>query len=341
VIQQKKYQVALVGLGRAGRFHIQSLQAISGMRLAHVIDTDPERAEEVALDQECQWSTNLDAILESPDIDAVIVASPTREHFSQIMMALDAGKAVFTEKPLGASLPEIDACFNQASSMGLPLFVGFNRRFDPSFASLAEKCHMGAVGIPQFIRITSRDSPLPSVDYIRQSHGIFHDCIVHDLDMLRFITKEDPLEIYALGSSFIDGIGALNDYDNVLVTLRYPGGLLASIDVNRFAAYGYDQRIEVFGNSGMVQAENRAPTSTVLSHSQGIVRPPIEYSFPSRYRDAYRLEMERFLTCLQHNQPAPISHHEVRMSFILCESAEQSCRESRPIRMDALPISIP
>ncbi len=337
VSTKEKLNVALIGLGRAGQFHLQSLRMISGLHLVAVADVDESRAAHTALEERCRSTTEWMDVIHSEDVDGVIIASPTHCHFEQITAALDNGKAVFTEKPLGTSLEQIDACFSMAADKHLPLFVGFNRRFDPTFASLAGNCQEGVAGRLQCIRVTSRDSPLPTMDYIRHSHGIFHDCIVHDFDMLRYITRRDPVEIYATGSSFVEEIGAMGDFDNVMVTLRYPDGLLASIDVNRFASYGYDQRIEVFGDKGMIQAENRTPSSTVIADREGFTRPAIEYSFPTRYREAYRLELEAFLKCMKEKSAPPVTHHDVRMSFVLCELGETACRENRPIRVDSHP----
>ena len=330
-------KIALLGLGRAGKFHIQSIQSIPGISLRCVVDVDESLAKRLAKDLECDYSTDVEGPLGQADVDAVIVASPTHEHYGQISAALKAGKAVFTEKPLGSSLEEIDSCFGLAKRSELPLFVGFNRRFDPSFSSLARGVKEGQVGVLQMLRVTSRDSPLPTMDYIKTSHGIFHDCIVHDFDMLRFITGVDPVEIYSVGSSFVEGISALGDLDNVLVALKYDGGMIASIDVNRFSSYGYDQRIEVFGSKGMLQAENRSPVSTVLSSGDGLLRPTIEHSFPTRYREAYRQELVAFGDCLREGAPVPVTHEDVRMSFILSELGEQSHREARPLRVSDHP----
>ena len=330
-------KIALLGLGRAGKFHIQSIQSIPGISLRCVVDVDESLAKRLAKELECNYATNVDGPLGQEDIDAVIVASPTHEHYGQILAALGAGKAVFTEKPLGSSLEEIDSCFGLAKRNELPLFVGFNRRFDPSFSSLARGVKEGQVGVIQMLRVTSRDSPLPTMDYIKTSHGIFHDCIVHDFDMLRFITGEDPVEIYSVGSSFVEGISALGDLDNVLVALKYDSGIIASIDVNRFSSYGYDQRIEVFGSNGMLQAENRSPVSTVLSSGEGLLRPTIEHSFPTRYREAYRQELVVFSDCLREGTPLPVTHEDVRMSFILSELGEQSHREGRSLHVSDHP----
>ena len=327
----EKLNIALFGLGRAGKFHIQSIQSIPELNLKCVMDLDESVAKRVAKDLECDYSTNIDDPLGQNDIDAVIIATPTNEHHKQIEATLKANKPVFSEKPLGNSLTEIDSCFELAEKTDLPLFVGFNRRFDPSFSSLASEVKASKVGQLQMLRVTSRDSPLPTMDYISKSNGIFHDCIVHDFDMLRFITGKDPVEIYTLGSSFVEEIRALNDLDNVLVALKYDNGMIASIDVNRFASYGYDQRIEVFGSKGMLQAENRLPITTLLSNNDGLLKPKIEHSFPTRYREAYQRELEAFRDCILQGVPTPITHQDVRMSFILSELGERSYTENKPL----------
>ena len=328
---QEKLNIALFGLGRAGKFHIQSIQSIPELNLKYVMDLNESVAKRVAKNLECSYSTDIDEPLSQNDIDAVIIATPTKEHHQQIQSALKANKPVFSEKPLGNSLNEIDSCFELAKQTNLPLFIGFNRRFDPSFSSLASDVKDSKVGQLQMLRVTSRDSPLPTMDYISKSNGIFHDCIVHDFDMLRFITGKDPVEIYTLGSSFVEEIKALNDLDNVLVALKYDNGMIASIDVNRFASYGYDQRIEVFGSEGMLQAENRLPITTLLSTNIGLLKPKIEHSFPTRYREAYQKELESFKDCVLKGIPVPITHHDVRMSFILSELGEKSYNENKPL----------
>lgn len=331
----KPFNVALCGLGRAGCFHLQSIRQLPQIQLGYVVDIHENRAKEVGAQFDCPHATSIEPALSDTSIDAVIVATPTGDHYAQILASLKAGKSVFTEKPLGNGLSEIEDCYAASRAANRALFVGFNRRFDPSFAELAKQVRQGSIGTPQLMRLTSRDSPLPTMDYIRTSHGIFHDCIVHDLDMLRFITGQDPVEVYAIGSNFVDSIRELNDLDNVLVTLKYASGLLASIDVNRFASYGYDQRIEAFGNKGMLQAENRSPRSTVYSTEAGVTRPTIEHSFPTRYREAYVEELRLFHECVSTNTPLPITEKDVLVSHLLCDKAEQSYKEGKPVAVQA------
>jgi len=328
------FRLALVGLGRAGQFHLQSIRQLAELELGYVVDADQGLAEQIATAHGCPGSNDFSLALRDPTLHGVIIATPTGAHYSQILQALEAGKAVFTEKPLGETLEQIRKCYALAEKVERPLMVGFNRRFDPTFSSLATQVVAGSIGRPMMVRITSRDSPLPTLEYLKTSHGIFHDCIVHDLDILRFITREDPVEIYAVGSNFVPEIEAIKDLDNVIVTLKYKSGLLATIDVNRLATYGYDQRIEAFGDKGMLQAENRSATSTVLSNAEGVGRPKIEHSFPSRYREAYVEELRAFAKTLKEPSKCPITEEDVRTSHQLCDAAEQSYREQKPIKIE-------
>jgi myo-inositol 2-dehydrogenase/D-chiro-inositol 1-dehydrogenase len=327
----KPIRVALIGLGRAGQFHLQSLRSMEGMQLVSVVDHDANLANEVASRHHCSAHTQLESALDDPELEAVIIASPTGAHYEQILMALRAGKAVLTEKPLGENIEQIRACYQQARQAECSLLVGFNRRFDPTFASLASQVRQGQIGTPMLVRITSRDSPLPSMDYLKTSHGIFHDCLVHDLDMLRFVTGQDPIEVHAMGSNFVADIASIGDLDNVLLSLRYESGMLASIDANRFACYGYDQRIEAFGSLGMLQAENRSATSTALSSADGVQRPVIEHSFPSRYREAYLQELVAFEQAIRRPDTCPITEEDVTTSHRLCDAALESYKLGQPV----------
>ena len=327
-------RIALFGLGRAGKFHLQSLRLASDLKLVYAVDVDERLARKVAAQHDCQWSTDRSAVLKDASIDAVIVATPTHTHYDYIIESLQAGKAVFTEKPLGIGMKEIDDCYQKAAEAELPLFLGFNRRFDPSFADLARRVREGEIGQIQILKTTSRDSPLPTIDYIKTSHGIFHDCIVHDLDLVRFISQQDPIEVFSYGSSFIPEIGAVGDIDTVLVSLKFPSGLLSSIDISRHAVYGYDQRLEAFGDRGMVQAENRSPLSTRVSGIEAVSSPPIEFSFPTRYREAYLRELEVFRDCLLENKPLPVTYEDARKNYILAVAAEKSFKIGKPVSID-------
>jgi myo-inositol 2-dehydrogenase/D-chiro-inositol 1-dehydrogenase len=327
-------KIALIGLGRAGRFHLNSIRRASGIQLKYVVDLDSTAAEAVAAEFGCSALSDTGPVFQDPDIDAVIVATPTLTHYDYVMAALQAGKSVLTEKPLGVSLKQIDECYQEAEKKDRILFLAFNRRFDPSFSQVAQRVKNGDIGTVQIVRTTSRDHPLPSMDYIKTSCGIFHDCIVHDLDMLRFLTGEDPEEVFAYGSNFIDSIKELDDLDTVIVQLKFASGMLATIDISRNAVYGYDQRVEVFGSRGMLQAENRIATTTVHFSEGSVQRPAIDPSFPTRYQEGYFIELVSFRDCVLHGKVLPITHADARKNYIMAHTAEESCRSGKPMKID-------
>jgi len=332
----KPFGIAVLGLGRAGTFHLASLRQSCAAALVSVFDTNEKLAQETAQQQACRATKSAEESITDPAVDAVVVATPTDTHFGYVMAALEAGKPVFSEKPLGRRLEQLDTCYELAEDGGLPLFVAFNRRFDPSFASLIAQVHGGGIGKLRFVRTVSRDSPLPSMDYLRISGGIFHDCMVHDLDMICQIAREVPSHVSAFASSFIADIGDLNDYDNVVATLTFPSGVVASIDVNRNSVVGYDQRVEAFGSGGMLQADNWHNTSVTHATPNGFTRPPIDHSFPTRYREAYKIELDYFIECLERKRPVPVTHQDVRVNHLLACGLEIAAREKRVVAFDEI-----
>ncbi len=331
-----RIRIALVGLGRAGSFHLRSLTGSENAELRWVFDTEVAIRDAAAKRYGCRAAGHFEEVLNDSAVDAVIVATPTQTHFAYILAALRAGKAVLAEKPLGTTLDEIDACY-AAASAATPLFVGFQRRFDPSFRELVQRARAGDAGTVHFVRSVSRDSPVPSLEYLRTSGGIFHDCVVHDLDMVCQIVGEAPRRVASFASSFRPEIAALGDVDNATVSLEFPGGALATIDVNRACAFGYDQRIEVFGSLGMIEADNRATTTVVRSQAEGRFAAPIDHSFPTRYRDAYATELETFLACVRGDEACPVTHAQARLNHRLADAAETSARSGTVVDVAADP----
>lgn len=331
-----RLRVLLCGLGRAGQFHLTNILSSRRAILAGVVDADAAKAQAAGAELDVPAFCDPAAALAACSCDAAVVATPTLTHHSVVLSALDAGKAVLSEKPLGVSLAEIDACYGRAARKGLPLFLAFQRRFDPTFASVIRRAREGTIGRLQIVRSISRDNPVPGLDYLKTSCGIFHDCVVHDLDMLCQITGEAPSSVCTIGHNFLPEIAAIGDLDTLLINLTFPSGTLGHIDVCRRAVYGYDQRVEVLGERGMLQAGNHLPTEEVHFDPSGVHRPPIEYSFPTRYRDAYRLEFEAFVACALDGAPVPVTPGDARLNFRLADAAEASYRAGAPVAIDAV-----
>ncbi len=332
----KTLGIALLGLGRAGRFHRASLRQSENATLVAVYDTDADHAQEVADTEGCRAAQSAEDAMNDHAVDAIIIATPTDTHYDYVITALELGKAVFAEKPLGRTLKQLDSCFQKAEEKNCPLFVAFNRRFDPSFASLVQTVRDGGIGGLRFVRTVSRDNPIPSIEYLRESGGIFQDCVVHDLDMICHIVGGVPEHLSAFATNNIPEIEAINDFDNVVATLSFPSGVVASIDVNRESVVGYDQRVEAFGSGGTIYADNWHNTSVTHATSSGYTRPLIDYSFPTRYREAYTIELNTFIECVQTETPVPITYQDVRVNHLLACGLEIAAREKRVVPYDEI-----
>jgi len=330
--------VALFGLGRAGQFHLNNLRRHPRSQLLYVVDVDEKRAQEVAALYGCKAASK-EVALADPAVHAVIIATPTPSHYEMIMAGIHAKKAIFTEKPVGYTLQEIDHVFAEAKKAGLPLLCGFNRRFDRSWVKTAEAVHNGVIGIPQIVRSTARDSPVPTVAYLLTSHGFFHDSGVHDIDVIRWIVREDPVQVFATAHCYLPQIKELHDVDTIIMVFKFASGCMATVDMSRKCAYGYDQRVEVFGDLGMVQVDNKPTTSCIISTVAGVMHDNVMFSFPQRFEEAYYLEFDHFVSMVLDGTAPRVTHTDCRNCFILAEAAMESVRTSSPVDVKYTPPS--
>ena len=287
--QKPVVKVAVIGLGRAGRFHLQSITDLpQAVKLTWVIDVDKEKAQRIAAERGCNWSDHLDEALKGPDaVDAVVIASATDTHFPYIMQALRADKAVLAEKPISHELHEVEEAVELAKTKNLAFVCGYQRRADRHFRELKRQLDAGAIGNLKLLKTCSRDNPIPPMEYLRTSGGIFHDMLIHDFDMLDFLSGgQVPESVTATGHSYHPEIEAMGDVDICAVMFKYASGLIAMVDTCRNASYGYDQRIEAFGERGMLTAKNELTSTVELAKADGHRMPSAMYSFPQRYVQA-------------------------------------------------------
>ena len=233
--------------------HIISIRRSNRCRLRYIVDlADTQDTVLKFLEEWDMTSTKFvsaadfdTVVLQDRELQAVMITTTTCVHEQYVRKSLRAGKAVFCEKPIAATLEATKACYKEASDAGLPLLCAFNRRFDPGFKRVYKQVREGKVGKVHMIKTTSRDYPPPPMEYLRQSSGMFHDCAVHDLDVVCWILGETPVEVYAQGTAQHPEIAAMNDVDTIAIVLKFPSGTLATIDLSRHSSYGYDQRLEV------------------------------------------------------------------------------------------------
>ncbi|MEM6564640.1 MAG: inositol 2-dehydrogenase [Pseudomonadota bacterium] len=290
--------LGLLGCGRIGQVHAASIARMPDAKLTAVSDAVPDAAEALAAHARADVRAS-EAIMTADDIDAVIIATPTTLHYDQIHALAREGKAIFCEKPIDLSSERAAECMNAVADAGVPFFTAFNRRFDPHFAHLQAQLAEGAIGNTELVIITSRDPAPPPISYIEQSGGLFRDMMIHDFDMARFLLGEEPVELYAVGACHVDPeIGAAGDIDTAMVTLKTASGALCQINNSRRATYGYDQRIEVHGATGMLQAANQLEHHVTQAGSHGFTVAPNQHFFLERYEAAYLAEMTSFVSAL-------------------------------------------
>jgi len=319
------------GAGRIGHIHADNLSRHPDAELVYVVDVVADAAAALA-DRYGARSVSPDQALADASIDAVVIASSTDTHADLVEAAARAGKAIFCEKPIDLSAQRVDDCLRVVDDCGVPLFVGFNRRFDPSFAALKDRIDDGDIGDVEIVSITSRDPGLPPISYLETSGGMFRDMMIHDLDMARWLMGEEPVQVFAYGGCLVDpAVAEVGDVDTAVVVLKTASGRMAQINNSRRAVYGYDQRVEVLGSLGMVRAENRTPTAVEVATEQATrVDNPLHF-FLERYTDAYRLELAAFIDAVRAGRnPAP-GGEDGRIGLRLADAALQSHLSGQPV----------
>jgi myo-inositol 2-dehydrogenase/D-chiro-inositol 1-dehydrogenase len=328
-------QFAQFGAGRIGAIHAANLAASGRARLAHVVDVHAPAAAALAANHGAAVSDTATALAD-PKVGAVIIASSTDTHADLVIAAARAGKAIFCEKPIDLSLARVDACLDAVAKAGVPMLVGFNRRFDPSFAELHRRIGAGAIGAVEQVVITSRDPGPPPVSYIKVSGGLFRDMTIHDFDMARWMLGEEPVEVFAYGATLVDpAIGQAGDIDSAMVLLKTASGRMAHINNSRRASYGYDQRVEVHGSAGRLLAGNRTPTTVELADANAVTADKPLHFFLERYADAYRIELNAFLDAVANGTKMPVGAEDGRQALLLADAAVESLRTGRPVKVGA------
>ncbi len=327
-------KVGLLGAGRIGQVHAVNIAGHPGSTLAAVSDVNAPAAEALAARYGAA-ATSSETIIADPAIDAVLIATSTDTHSGLIEAATAAGKAVLCEKPVDLSLARARACQAAVAATGKPVMIGFNRRFDPSFGALKASLAAGEIGRPELLSITSFDPAPPPVAYIKVSGGLFRDMMIHDFDMANFLMGDAPVSVTATGSAIVDPeIGAVGDVTTAVVTLTYADGRIAVIKNSRRAVYGYDQRVELLGSAGLLQAQNMLENTVVKSTKGGVTGAKPTYFFLERYMPAYAAEWAAFVEAVAAGSPFPVTLDDGVAALAMAEAATRSAGTGGPVRLD-------
>ena len=332
----KTLNIGLIGAGRIGKVHAENLtNRIPSATISAVSDVYVSAAEQCAQQYNIPTAVaDYRHLLDDPAIEAVAICSSTDTHAQIMREAAEAGKHIFCEKPIALELETIDQTLDVVAQSGVKLFIGFNRRFDPSFREAREMVANGKIGTPHIVRITSRDPNPPPVSYVEVSGGMFRDMTIHDFDMARYLINDEITELFAMGAVLVDpAIGEAGDIDTAIISLRYQSGAVGAIDNSRKAVYGYDQRVEVFGSDGVIVVGNHTPHNAVLSDKHGVHGAKPLFFFLERYTEAYIAEMQAFIDCIVNDTPPPVTGIDGRIPVQMALAAKQSIAEKRAISL--------
>lgn len=333
----KKIVLGIIGAGRIGKLHAENV-------INNFVDVKVKAIADVYADNIKDWAANLGIenvyadyhdILNDSEINTVLICSSTNTHSPISIEAANAGKHIFCEKPIDYDLDRIAAALDAVKKAGVKYQVGFNRRFDHNFSKVREYVKEGKIGDPHIIKVTSRDPEPPSAEYARVSGGMFLDMTIHDFDMVRYLSGSEVTEVYTNAAVLVDpAIGEAGDVDTALITLKFKNGAIGIIDNSRRAAYGYDQRVEVFGSKGGVTVSNDAPTSAVLSTVEGVFSDKPKYFFLERYKDSFVEELKQFFDAIKNDTPTPVEGIDGLKPVIIAIAAKKSYEEGRPVRIE-------
>lgn len=333
--------ICLVGAGRIANTHLNNLMFNGRYRLIWVIDICIDRAKHLANIAKCKYSNNLIGILDDDllyednphKIDCVLIASQTSTHYDLTMTCLKYNKHVFCEKPLGKTIEEIEKCFELAATKNLKLMIGYQKRFDPDYVEL---CNKFKNEIPRNIKIISRDNPIPSVEFLKTSGGIVEDMISHDIDIINQIMKfTTPHKVMAFTDTHSDYFKEINEIEEIEIMMQYPDGEMVVFSGSRNAkSYGYDKRVEVFGDFGIYQLANKQENIISKFSRQGITTSNIKYSFPDRFADAYKNELDYFYEMIVNNKAMLVHKEHIILTKQICVAINKSIDTNQIVYFD-------
>ena len=330
-------RVALIGAGRIGRLHAGLLAATPGVDGLVVADVDAARAAEVAAEVGATAAATIDAALDAAD--AVVIAAATDAHAALIRASIGRGLPTFCEKPLAFSLDETIAVASEIERSGVPFQLGFQRRFDAAYMEARRLVESGELGTLYTVRLAGHDPAPPHEAYIPASGGLFRDFSIHDFDVLRWLTGDEVVEVYADGG--VRGFPVFAKYDDVdtaVATLRLAGGALAVLTVARHDPLGYDIRTELFGSKDSVSV-GLGPRTPLRSVEPGVPPPagPTWQNFLIRFEEAYRTEFAAFVEVARGTRPSPCTARDGVQALRVAEAATAALKEHRIVRVAEIP----
>ena len=325
--------VCLVGAGFIGPVHAANVTRHSAARLAWVVDLDEQVGRSLADRHGARFTQRLDDALADALVGAVLICTPPRTHAAIIERAARAGKAILCEKPVDLDMTRVDACSRIVAETGVAFQLGFNRRYDPSHRALRDAVCNGEIGRTEMLVLSSRDPEIAPPAYVAaMPYGIFYDTIIHDLDTVRWLTSDEPAEVFARTAVMQDAAANPHrDPDTAMVMLTMRSGALVHINASFGAVYGYDQRIEAFGARGMLVSRNHQPTRLERYDATGIRQDPLLRFFVERYAESYVRELDDFIDAVRTGRAPSVTLDDGRRALALADAAVASVKSGRAV----------
>ena len=334
-----KLKIGIIGAGRIGKLHAENI--VNNFR-----DIEIKAIADIYTDKIEDWAKSIGIkniykdyheIINDEEIDAILICSSTNTHSMIIIEAANAGKNIFCEKPIDFHINKIKEALKAVEEAGVKFQIGFNRRFDHNFKKVRQLVKSGKIGDCHIIKVTSRDPQPPPIEYVKVSGGIFVDMTIHDFDMVRYLTGSDVEEVYTNATVLVDPlIGETGDVDTAIISLKFKNGAIGVIDNSRRAAYGYDQRVEVFGSLGAVTVNNDTDTTAILHTKEGIVSEKPKYFFLERYKDSFISELREFFDAIINDTDTQVTGMDGLKPVLIGMAAKKSYEENRPVRIEEI-----
>jgi myo-inositol 2-dehydrogenase / D-chiro-inositol 1-dehydrogenase len=326
--------VAVIGTGFIGSAHAKNFARHPNAKLVAVSDVNIESANRIAAATGAKAVPGADEILNNHDIQAVLIATSTDTHVDYLERAAKAGKAIYCEKPIALDYAEAEKAVRTVRATGVPVMLGFNRRFDASHAALRETVVRGGIGKIEIVQLTNRGPKPPPISYVKVSGGQMRDQTIHFFDMLRWLTNDEPIEVYAVGAALVDpAIGEAGDVDTSIVSLRMASGALCQIDSSRRTAYGYDERVEVFGSEGMVESTRQSFRGVSLYQDRQVHRDGMYPGWFERIEQSYYEAIDAFLKAVESKTPPSPSLEDGLKAQLIADKATESMRSGQPVKI--------
>jgi myo-inositol 2-dehydrogenase / D-chiro-inositol 1-dehydrogenase len=324
---------ALIGAGFIGAVHAENLAAHPLVEFVGIHDVDTARATALA-ERFATRALTKEEVFDASRVDAVFIASSTDTHAQHLRTAADSGLAVLCEKPIAADLAEAAAIVNHVRASGVPAMLNFNRRFDRDHSELRKVVADGGVGDVELVQVSSRGPSLPPIEYLRVSGGQLRDQTVHFFDLVRWITQQDPVSVSVSGSALVDpSIREFGDVDTSVATLTLPSGALVQIDSVRRTGYGYDERIEVMGSTGLVESRRQRRGNVARYGSNGIVQDALPAGWFERVRPTYAATLAAFVAALEAGDEPPVTLEDGLRAQAIADAATRALASGRTERI--------